>query len=832
MKYLRLINLLTYNYFRKHITKILFAVIGMSTGIAIFVATNIYKETIYNDVSEKERLVQQPDEWLIKPENGRISEKSIREIINLKVFDKIAPKSQRVEYIYDNENKPIPVRFVGIDLLSVQNDNYEYDIFHTNGRKLDQIPVFGSNYFKKSEIVKLANPPTRNEIFVIDTIAESPKNSGLIVTDIAFYQELFDDKGWIDELGVAITESNPNEVQELIKQIDPKLSLISKNKYLAKKQSLSDAFLVNLQLFSLVALIISVLLIYQFYGFILIDRETDFAKLRSLGISSRDIKILLSIEIVFLGLTSSILGILGGLVLSKLSIKAITSTINTFYFGVDTNDVHLSYRLILISLFLGVTGCLLSGIPPIIRLIKSSRPSRILSHTAPANGPTRHSYIFILGLILLSILFMALNTISSIPRVLLTILTITLFTFGMFLIIPHSIIKLTSWIIDKKLVSPLKIKTAGSYIYKTLTRQSLFVLSLGILVGFVISLVIFISSFRQTIENWIYQLTPADLYIQSELNTMQKPFPLPEEVLEGVKNNPLVREFDTITRYEYDYENTPVQIRASDFELLREKKRLKFKSLAKDLSEIDKDWVLISEPFANRFDKGLNDEITIVGDRDTRKLKIMGIFYDYVTERGAIYIDKRLGNELYSKSFVNGISIYGLKPNERLELEQDIRRLYPSKNIQVEDQQQIRESTLSLFDKTFRIVWLLAGLAVIISIVTIINSTLMVYLERVYEFIQLRALGASNRQLFSIIWSQMSLLSLYSILIAFIFSLGFLNIIVKANNVFFGWTIDLILDWKPYLIALLMLFTLTYVTIKMTFKKLKSDMKLYNLRNE
>ena len=78
----------------------------------------------------------------------------------------------------------------------------------------------------------------------------------------------------------------------------------------------------------------------------------------------------------------------------------------------------------------------------------------------------------------------------------------------------------------------------------------------------------------------------------------------------------------------------------------------------------------------------------------------------------------------------------------------------------------------------------------------------------------------------------MSLLSLYSILIAYVFSLGFLNIIVKINKFFFGWTIDLNLDWKPYLIALLTLFALTYLTIRLSFNRLKNDLKLYNLRNE
>ncbi len=235
MKYLHLIKLLTYNYFKKHFIKIVFAIIGMSTGIAIFVATNVYKETIYNDVSKKERLIQQTDEWLIISETGRISEKIVQEIIDLKVFDKIAPKSQRVEYIYDDENKTIPARFVGIDL------DLRFETIGTNliylvlmNAKLMQIPVFGSNYFKKSGSLKLRNRPTANEIFVTDTIAESPNDSPFIVTDIAFYQALFEDRGWIDELGVHFTGNQLSGIQKLLEQIDPKLSLISQNKYLGK----------------------------------------------------------------------------------------------------------------------------------------------------------------------------------------------------------------------------------------------------------------------------------------------------------------------------------------------------------------------------------------------------------------------------------------------------------------------------------------------------------------------------------------------------------------------------------------------------------------------
>ena len=242
--------------------------------------------------------------------------------------------------------------------------------------------------------------------------------------------------------------------------------------------------------------------------------------------------------------------------------------------------------------------------------------------------------------------------------------------------------------------------------------------------------------------------------------------------------------------------------------------------------------MLISEPFQNRFNINAGDSIKIVGDKKTGTFKVAGVFYDYISERGAIYIDRKLGKELFSGNSVNGISVYGLGKEEKAQLENKIKKKYGEENIVVQDQKQIRTSTLRLFDKTFRIVWMLAALAVIIAIVTLFNSTLMIYLDRIYELTQLRSLGASYRQLVSIVWSQVSFLAFMTAVLSFIFSAAFLNILVLINRSFFGWTINIILDWKPYLLSFIILFILSYATVRFSFEKFRSKLKLYNLGNE
>lgn len=829
MTYTRLFYLLTVNHFRNHYIKVLLAIFGMATGIAIFVTTNIYKETIYKDVKEKEQVLSQSGQWIIKSSNGRMSEQTVKQIIDLRLFHDIAPKSTRLEYIEINGNSVL-ASFAGIDILSFSDNRFAENISDTEYSE-NTIPAFGSQYFELNEKVELKNKSIRSNLKILGKIPDSPGDSPLIVTDIALYQVLFSDRGWIDQLEVEIA-SEPGDVKRSLNDINPDLVLLSQEKNLSNKQSISDAFLVNLQFFSLISLIISILLIYQFYRFILMDREKDFAKLRAIGASAASLRSLLISEIIILGILSSLSGIMGGYIFSKYSLGIVTSTVSTFYFNVSVNEIFLSWNVIFISMALGIGGCLVSGIHPAFSLVRSSDPLRFLRYRKNGKRTSRYGMLFIAGIIILCTLFAILNLVPNMSRFMISIASVIVFTAGMSLTIPFIVNHLTSLISRITRIPPLKVRTAASYITRTLTRQSIFILSLAILVGFVISLIIFISSFRTTIENWIYQVTPADLYIQSEFNDLKTPFPLDPEIEQFIKSHPLVREYDTITRYQYEYMNIPVQIRASDFEIIEKKKRLKFKSLADDLSKIDSSWVLVSEPFSSRYGKKIGDNITITGNKQTRTLRVMGVFYDYVTERGAIYIDRELGRELFSKDTVNGISVYGLTGQERMSLEKDINSSFPAANLELENQEQIRENTLSLFDRTFRIVWLLAFLAFLISVVTILNATIMVYLERLYELIQLRALGASTKQLVSVVWSQISMLSVYTILFSFLFSAGFLNIIVKINEVFFGWTIDIKFDWKPYVLSILVLFILSRLAVNLTFSKLRRNIDLKNLGNE
>ncbi len=800
----------------------------MSTGIAIFVTTNIYSETIYNDVSKNEKLLQQSDNWIIKSRNGRISEDKIKPLLELNIFHKIYPKSERFEYAINNSEETFLVKIIGIDLLRYANQENKFDF-----NKSDQVLFLASNFFEKGQFFKFKDPGIKKGITIDKLIPNSPADTPLLITDISEYQNIFSDYNWIDELEVKfISDMNESEINKQLKKIDANLVVINHRENIKNKQSLSDAFLVNLRFFSLIALIISVLLIYQFYRFILIERENEFSKLRAVGMSNINIFMLLVFELTLIGIFSAAIGLLAGTIVSIFSLDFILKTVNRFYYTVNAQNIFISTRLIIVSISVSLVGCYLAGLHPVLRFVDKTDPKKLLSSLKTYSKFKVYLFMFISGSLFLLLLFAILNSDKIIDPEILSVLSLLLFSLGSLLILPFLIGLVSKSILKYIRNIDFKIKTALSYINLTLVRQCFYILSLGILIGFVISLVIFISSFRQTINDWIVQVTPANMYIQSSFNKIQQPFPISNELFESVRTHPFVKKYDYISRHNYSYSNVPLQIRASKLNILKEETKLKFKSLKKPVNEINENWVLISEPFQKKYKKNVGDIIEIVGDKDKKSLEIMGVFYDYITERGSILIDVGLAEKLFIKNEIHGVTVYDLSTSKQLELENEITNKFPGEILEIQSKKELREKTLRTFDKTFRIVWFLAILASVISIVTIINSSSMVFLERLYEFTQLRAIGASASQLFSFLWSQMLILTLFSLLIAYYCSAGFIFIIDKINWAFFGWSIDIVFDWKPYVISSILLFILTFLTIRIPFNKSLESMKFYSLRNE
>jgi putative ABC transport system permease protein len=120
----------------------------------------------------------------------------------------------------------------------------------------------------------------------------------------------------------------------------------------------------------------------------------------------------------------------------------------------------------------------------------------------------------------------------------------------------------------------------------------------------------------------------------------------------------------------------------------------------------------------------------------------------------------------------------------------------------VRPNRELRNEVLEVFDRTFAITGALQLLATLVAFIGVLSALLSLELERQRELGILRAVGMTVRQLWSLILLETGLLGSVAGLLAI--PTGYILAIILVyiiNRRSFGWTLQLELDWLPFLEA-------------------------------
>jgi putative ABC transport system permease protein len=136
------------------------------------------------------------------------------------------------------------------------------------------------------------------------------------------------------------------------------------------------------------ALLVGAFIIFNTFSITVAQRTREFALLRALGATRRQIIGAVAGEALILGLAASALGLLGGLGFAKL----LGGLFDAAGFGIPLAGMELAPRTIAVSLAVGVGVTLLAALAPAIRatrvapvqaLAGSAQPSRRAGRLAP-----------------------------------------------------------------------------------------------------------------------------------------------------------------------------------------------------------------------------------------------------------------------------------------------------------------------------------------------------------------------------------------------------------------------------------------------------------------
>ncbi len=227
--------------------------------------------------------------------------------------------------------------------------------------------------YKVGDTVKIATiQPV--EDFTITGLAQYGEVESLGSTTFAVFtipeaQRLLDREGQLDEISVAAAEgTTPAELVDELKTTLPADEVTVRS---AAEQTDEDLESVEftkfiryfLLAFAAIALFVGAFVIFNTLSITVAQRTREFATLRTIGASRRQILTSVIIESLVIGILASIAGLFLGFALA-VGLKELFDASGG---GLPTTDYVFATRTVVVSLFIGVTVTLLAGLFPAIR---------------------------------------------------------------------------------------------------------------------------------------------------------------------------------------------------------------------------------------------------------------------------------------------------------------------------------------------------------------------------------------------------------------------------------------------------------------------------------
>lgn len=629
-------------------------------------------------------------------------------------------------------------------------------------------------------------------------------SGNLIVADMALAQELTQLDGRVSRVDMIVPADVSIEdlSQKLSTSLPADVMVASPDTRSAQAEKMTRSFEYNLLALTLIALMVGMFLIYNTMTITVLRRRPDIGVLRALGVKRSTILNMFLWEAVFLGGLGTLGGIVLGGVMAQGALRAVAQTFQYFYFKVPLEKVTVNPEQYMLAFAIGMGLTLLAALPPLYEstTVAPSEATRRASYESKMRGFA--PLLFVLGLVSLVLCYISSlqGPVQDFP--LFGYLAAFLSIVGASLLMPLSltfILPPVARIFSRLFGAPGRV--AASSLQGTLTRTAVAAASLMIGIAMMISLAIMISSFRKTVTQWIDQSFQADLWMQSQArasgNKMAK---LPESLLPVIDSVPGVAAAEGFVDRRIVYQGMPVFLGAADFDILAKYGNQLFTSGASNKAVCEQmvgDRAIISEPFAVRrgLKKGDSLELQVEGGKHT--FVVTDVFYDYASDLGYIIIPRDVYKSLYHDDTISNAAIY-LKPGASLDTVKDqILKLTNGKaRLTINSTRELRAQAITIFDRTFAITYALHTIAVIVSMLSVMNALFALTIESKREFAILRYLGASRKLLSRIVYLQAAVLALVGnfggLGLGYVLSLLLTHVINKQS---FGWSVQYSIPW-------------------------------------
>jgi putative ABC transport system permease protein len=649
---------------------------------------------------------------------------------------------------------------------------------------------------------------------VVDVIDNPLVPENRVFMDLGNFQDSFHKTGFLSRIDLRTDEKKAGEIAAVL----PRGLVIEKKEQLLRNQkALIDGFQFNLRFVTFLAVLVGVFLLYNTIFISVVKRRTEIGILRGLGMDRKTVVALFSLQGMSLGLAGSLLGIAFGQIVAWFSLLAVEKTITRFYQTVLIPDSFITGKDALSTLLLGLSVSFLASIVPAWESANVRPNESAREGTFERTYKGRQKLLSLIGAVAIlcgaAVVYIDYRYVPY-PFPWLSYAGIVLFILGCTLNAPAylglclRILKRPVYALFKASARMAVGDTAGSRY-----RFSLALMSVAVSSALIVAIVTSVYSLKTSFIDWINTYVAADVYIKpASCASNFCLYPLSDKIVKTVEAMPGVENVGRFRSLQLELFGQHVVAGFGSAELLskyrphissEEKERLQRLARYRELT--------ISDYLKVKYGLKKGDVIHLRTPKGEVAFTINNTSISYSTMSGFIYMDRRWLKEYWGLDDATQLSVYLAKGQSAgkfiQKLKQEIGNAFA---VDITDNADFRSAVLRVFDKSFALTYTIELIAIVISLIGVVNALLILVFERKREISVLRYLGASWRQIRQVMVVSAGIVGISGIALGFFMGSGISIVITHViNRISFGWDVSVRMPVPSVALLLSLLFVTT-----------------------
>jgi putative ABC transport system permease protein len=794
-----LLRLAGIRYLARHKWQALLALAGIALGVAVVVAVDLANAASRQAFTEAaEQLRGDTTHRIVNPA-GLVPETLYTDLATAPGHPPMAPVIEARIAIAGQSGR---IRLLGLDLFAegsfrsmlgeaVQGQATLADWLSTPGAVALSESAAATLGVGMGETFLARHGERQMPLTLLATYPDSSRSTAdLVIVDIATAQALTGMRGQLSYIDLALDAPQQRWVAD---RLPAQVTVVDAREQAAGVAGMSAAFELNLLAMGLLALLVGLFLIYNAMTFSVVQRRNLLGRLRALGVTSRETFLTVMFEATVLAVIGTLLGGLLGIALAHLLLDIVSGTVSSLYYETGQAELTLSPLVLMKGAVLGLGGTLLATWIP-ARQAAATPPLTTLSRSALEVSARRLTPVVGLtgGVLVLAGLLIALvlpgGMVMGFVGLFLLLLGAAMMTPLSLRLLPRL---LAPWPLGA--IARMTLRDLDRHLSRLATATAALMIALSASIG----VAVMVESMRGSVSVWLDSLLNADLYVTAV--EFEQNAPLPEQAVDTVTRLPGVAGVSLYRDREITLDNQPLTLVGTQ---LHPRSRSGFRFIDSTPESAwpayDKGDVLISESLA--FHKGLaaGETLSLPTAAGTVPFRIAGVFQDYASERGRVFVALGAYRHHWRDDRVDTIALFAAKNSSSRWLDETRAQLSADYDLSFVAAREIYDESLRIFDRTFKITEVLRYLSLFVAFIGVFSALMAIQLERRREYAVLRALGFTGRQIGGMILMQATWLGMIAGIVAIPTGLAMAWILTDSIQLrAFGWSMQYVVPLVP-----------------------------------